>query len=75
MRETHLSTLQILVVGLWRVAHGFNRLVVDVKAERDTLVVYRLRLPGTVHIHSLLALHVSIFMVDYSLEIGRKNRV
>lgn len=67
VKVVHLSTFQILVVGLRGVAHGLDRLVVDVKAEGDALVVHRLGLPSAIHVHCLFALHVPVLMVDDSL--------
>ena len=56
MHPPDLWCFEVLAVGIGRVAHGLDRIVVHLEAERNALMVRILRLVRAIHIDEFLEL-------------------
>ena len=58
---------QVLIVILGRKSHSFDRMIVQIQAELNSLMKSQLWLTSTVNVTDFFALHPSIFVVQHGL--------
>ena len=73
--SVYLSCLQIFVVLLRRVAHGFHRFVVNFEAKFDALMEGIHRLTCRVDINDVTRLHVALLVIDTRLDDSITDRL